>query len=100
MKALVGSAYGNGQGTFLMDEVKCAGTESSLEFCNFPGWGVSDCLAGESAGVLCNSNKTGEKTLRNTVAAKSNDFNSSFKGCGKDKFVCTNGKCIDVRKLQ
>lgn len=38
---------------FIMDEVDCTGSESSLHECNFNGWGISDCNAEEVVGVVC-----------------------------------------------
>ena len=53
-KAYQGSEkYGQGNGTILMDDLMCAGDESSLFDCPFNGWGVSNCGHGEDAGVQC-----------------------------------------------
>ena len=41
-----------------MDDLDCAGFESSLEFCSFRGWGVSNCGHGEDVGVDCHSNSS------------------------------------------
>ena len=51
--AVGGSYYGDGSGRFLLDEVKCAGNETSLDHCNHNGWTVHDCNYWEAAGVQC-----------------------------------------------
>ncbi|XP_043945052.1 deleted in malignant brain tumors 1 protein-like [Protopterus annectens] len=49
-----GSAhYGQGNGTIMMDNVNCSGSESSLKSCSFPGWEKHNCNHGEDAGVQC-----------------------------------------------
>ncbi|CAL8071891.1 unnamed protein product [Calicophoron daubneyi] len=43
--------FSSGYYDYLMDDVRCRGTEKSLEECSF--WPTHDCLAREEAGVVC-----------------------------------------------
>ena len=45
--------FGEGNGTILLDEVICIGTESDLLSCSHNGLGVHDCVHSEDAGVSC-----------------------------------------------
>ena len=48
-----GAYYGPGSDPIWMDNINCNGTEGSLEYCKFDGWGKHNCHHGEDAGVLC-----------------------------------------------
>lgn len=41
-----------------MDNLYCNGKEYSISKCRFDGWGTSDCLPEEAAGVVCKNNVT------------------------------------------
>uniref|UniRef100_A0A3B4GGY4 SRCR domain-containing protein n=1 Tax=Pundamilia nyererei TaxID=303518 RepID=A0A3B4GGY4_9CICH len=49
-----GEAYfGPGTGTILLDNLKCRGTERSLQSCSHISWNVHNCDHSEDAGVTC-----------------------------------------------
>ena len=46
--------FGHGTGSFVLDNVACVGTETSVFDCPHNGEGVHNCGNGEWAGVKCN----------------------------------------------
>ena len=48
-----GGVFSNGSGSILLDELRCAGSESSLLECGHDPVGVHDCSHSEDAGVRC-----------------------------------------------
>ncbi|XP_034033272.1 scavenger receptor cysteine-rich domain-containing group B protein [Thalassophryne amazonica] len=47
------SHFGRGTGMILMDNLKCTGTEASLQQCSHIRWDVHNCDHSEDAGVSC-----------------------------------------------
>ena len=48
-----GEAFGGGPTQIWMDDVHCAGSESTLSACPFNGWGNHNCVQAENVGVCC-----------------------------------------------
>ena len=48
-----GAEFGAGSGVIYLDELLCAGAESSLLECGHSGVGQHNCLHSEDAGVRC-----------------------------------------------
>ena len=53
LEALRSAAFGPGNGSIWLDEVRCGGRESSLWDCAAEPWGQSDCKHEEDAGMRC-----------------------------------------------
>ena len=51
--AVVKSHFGQGNGTIWLDNVHCTGGEIGISACNHDGWGKSNCVHREDAGVNC-----------------------------------------------
>ncbi|XP_077073338.1 scavenger receptor cysteine-rich domain-containing protein DMBT1-like [Siphateles boraxobius] len=47
------AAFGQGQGSIWLDNVRCSGGERNFITCSHRGLGIHDCHHGEDAGVVC-----------------------------------------------
>ncbi|KAL5013038.1 hypothetical protein ScPMuIL_011589 [Solemya velum] len=45
--------YGPGSGTIWVDDLRCTGTERSIDSCGSQPWGVHNCHHNEDVGVIC-----------------------------------------------
>uniref|UniRef100_A0A8C8ZRC8 SRCR domain-containing protein n=1 Tax=Prolemur simus TaxID=1328070 RepID=A0A8C8ZRC8_PROSS len=58
LDALGEAAFGPGNGSIWLDDVRCKGRESSLWACAAQPWGRSNCKHEEDAGVRCSGERT------------------------------------------
>ncbi|XP_058138316.1 antigen WC1.1-like [Dasypus novemcinctus] len=58
LEALQEAAFGPGNGSIWLDDVRCGGSEASLWGCAAAPWGRGDCKHEEDAGVRCAGERT------------------------------------------
>ena len=49
--------FGQVNGTIWLDDLRCAGTETSIDFCIHKPWGDANCNHNEDVGVVCDTGR-------------------------------------------
>lgn len=55
-EAYGGAVYGQGSGPIWLDDVKCKGSETSIEKCSHRPWGSHNCNHGDDVSINCMPN--------------------------------------------
>ena len=50
-----GGYYGRGSGPIMLDDVRCMGWETNIQFCNTTAWYKHNCVHDEDVGVICDT---------------------------------------------
>jgi hypothetical protein len=53
---VIGNRYGPGTGQIWLDDVQCAGYESSIMYCQHLEWGINICQHSEDVSISCDNN--------------------------------------------
>jgi len=68
---MINNYYGPGNGTILLDDVICTGSELSLANCSHSAWGTSDCTHDEDISIVCSgATQTSTTTTTTTTTTK------------------------------
>ncbi|XP_061113442.1 deleted in malignant brain tumors 1 protein-like, partial [Conger conger] len=58
--------FGEGRGLIALDDLRCSGSEESLEHCSHRGWGNHNCEHYEDAGVTCSGSSFSLRLVNGT----------------------------------
>ncbi|XP_077989453.1 scavenger receptor cysteine-rich domain-containing protein DMBT1-like [Glandiceps talaboti] len=84
-----GAHFGQGSGQILLDEVVCAGNESSIFQCKHVGWKSSDCRHSEDAGVRCSGPDMSRTCISASECRQGYYVSASGTECGKCSPSCS-----------
>ena len=81
-RAWTDARFGQGSGSFVVRDLRCAGNESSIEQCQHSSWNDNTCVHGKDAGVTCGEERNVTGPFAGKITSKALNRSSIYTKCG------------------